>query len=42
VYTDEAWTIAKRDGVYVAEFDWRGPLNLSLEAFEVADRTDVL
>lgn len=42
VYTDEGWAIAKRDGVYVAEFDWRAPLNLSLEAFEVADRTDIL
>jgi dienelactone hydrolase len=42
VYNAEAWDIAKRDGVYVAEFDWRGPLNLSLEAFEVAARTDVL
>jgi fermentation-respiration switch protein FrsA (DUF1100 family) len=42
VYTPEAWEIAKRDGVYVAEFDWREPLNLSLEAFEAAARTDVL
>jgi dienelactone hydrolase len=42
VYSPEAWEIAKRDGVYIAEFDWREPLNLSLEAFETAARTNVL
>jgi dipeptidyl aminopeptidase/acylaminoacyl peptidase len=42
VYSAEAYETAKRDGVYVAEFDWREPLNLSLEAFEVAARTDIL
>ncbi|MDR3122666.1 MAG: alpha/beta hydrolase [Treponema sp.] len=42
VYGAEAYQTAKRDGVYVAEFDWRGPLNLSLEAFDVAARTDIL
>jgi fermentation-respiration switch protein FrsA (DUF1100 family) len=41
VYGAEAYGTAKRDGVYVAEFDWRGPLNLSLEAFETAARTDI-
>jgi dienelactone hydrolase len=42
VYNAEAYETAQRDGVYVAEFDWREPLNLSLAAFEVAARTDVL
>jgi dipeptidyl aminopeptidase/acylaminoacyl peptidase len=42
VYSAEAYETAKRDGVYVAEFDWREPLNLSLEAFETAARTDIL
>jgi dipeptidyl aminopeptidase/acylaminoacyl peptidase len=42
VYGAEAYQTAKSDGVYIAEFDWRGPLNLSLEAFEVAARTDIL
>ena len=42
VYSAEAYETAKRDGVYVAGFDWRGPLNLSLEAFETAAGTDIL
>jgi fermentation-respiration switch protein FrsA (DUF1100 family) len=42
VYSAEAYGTAKRDGVYVAEFDWREPLNLSLGAFETAARTDIL
>ena len=42
VYSDEAFAIAKRDGVYVATFEWREPLNMSLKAFEVAAETDVL
>ncbi|MDR1908372.1 MAG: alpha/beta fold hydrolase [Spirochaetaceae bacterium] len=42
VYSAGGYEAARRNGVYVAEFDWRGPLNLSLEAFEVAAGTDIL
>ncbi|MDR1910069.1 MAG: alpha/beta fold hydrolase [Spirochaetaceae bacterium] len=42
VYSAEGYEAARQNGVYVAEFDWRGPLNLSLEAFDAAAGTDIL
>jgi dienelactone hydrolase len=42
VYTAEGYEAAKRGGVYVYTFDWREPLNLSRNAFEVAANTDIL
>ena len=42
VYDSESYAIAKRDGVFVATFEWREPLKMSLKAFEVAAETDIL
>ena len=42
VYTPEAYETAKRDGVFVETFEWRDPLTLSLNAFEIAASTHVL
>jgi dienelactone hydrolase len=42
VYSDEGYEVAKKEGKYVQTFDWRGDLNLSLSAFEVAKNTNVL
>jgi dienelactone hydrolase len=42
VYTAEGFAAARRNGVYTATFDWRGPLAMSLHAFEVAAAANVL
>jgi dienelactone hydrolase len=42
IYSAEAYDQAKTNGVYVEEFDWRAPLNIGLEAFETAYKTDIL
>ncbi|QQO10728.1 alpha/beta hydrolase family protein [Breznakiella homolactica] len=42
VSDEETYAIAKRDGYAVAEFNWRTPLKLGIDAFEIARKTDVL
>ncbi len=39
---NRAYEIAKQEGHVTADFDWREPLKLGLDAFEIARKTDVL
>jgi dienelactone hydrolase len=42
VFTPEGFAIAEKNGFFQAEFDWRSPLKISREAFEITRDTDVL